>query len=113
MSPRRRLCALSIHLGQGRTNSRPSGRLRLGLAELRQFRRPEDPFVYDAVTVPRFEEAVAGVVLNADVQAVIIKDNFRFRYQFDTPMLRLAARVGFSDSPDPEDPSVRICHLRL
>jgi acetyltransferase len=28
-------------------------------------------------------------------------------------MLRLAARVGFTVSPDPEDPTVRICHLRL
>jgi acetyltransferase len=29
------------------------------------------------------------------------------------PMLRLAARVGFSVSPDPDDPSIRICRLRL
>jgi len=29
------------------------------------------------------------------------------------PMLRLAARVGFSVSPDPDDRSVRICRLRL
>ena len=29
------------------------------------------------------------------------------------PMLRLAAGVGFTVSPDPDDPSVRICRLRL
>jgi len=29
------------------------------------------------------------------------------------PMLRLAARVGFSVAADPDDPSVRICRLRL
>jgi acetyltransferase len=29
------------------------------------------------------------------------------------PMLRLAARLGFSISPDPDDPAVRICRLRL
>jgi len=29
------------------------------------------------------------------------------------PMLRLAARVGFGVAPDPDDPSVRICRLRL
>jgi len=29
------------------------------------------------------------------------------------PMLGLAARVGFGVSPDPDDPSVRICRLRL
>ena len=28
-------------------------------------------------------------------------------------MLRLAARVGFKVSPDPDDPTVRICHLRI
>ena len=29
------------------------------------------------------------------------------------PMLRLAARVGFSVSPDPDDHSIRLCRLRL
>jgi acetyltransferase len=29
------------------------------------------------------------------------------------PMLRLAARLGFSIAPDPDDPAVRICRLRL
>lgn len=31
----------------------------------------------------------------------------------DKPMLRLATRVGFSVSPDPDDPSIRICRLCL
>ncbi len=62
--------------------------VRQGRVELRQLRRPEDPFVYEAVTVPSFEEGVLGVVMNADVQAVIIKDNFRFKSQFDAPLLR-------------------------
>jgi hypothetical protein len=29
------------------------------------------------------------------------------------PMLKLATRLGFSISPDPEDASIRICRLRL
>ena len=29
------------------------------------------------------------------------------------PMLRLAARLGFSIAPDPDDPAVRICRLHL
>jgi arginine decarboxylase len=62
--------------------------VRQGRVELRQLRRPEDPFVYEAVTVPSFEEGVIGVVMNADVQAVVIKDNFRFKSQFDAPLLR-------------------------
>src|SRR5205814_4292509 len=62
--------------------------VRQGRTELRQLCRPEDPFIYEAVTVPSFEEAVAAVVMNADIQAVLIKDNFRFKSQFDAPLLR-------------------------
>ena len=62
--------------------------VRQGRAELRQLRRPEDPFVYETVTVPSFEEGVIAVVMNADVQAVVIRDNFRFKSQFDAPLLR-------------------------
>ena len=29
------------------------------------------------------------------------------------PMLRLAAGLGFAVTPDPEDPTVRVCRLRL
>lgn len=61
---------------------------RQGRNELRQLRRPEDPFVYEAVVVPSFEDAVGAVVMNADVQAVVIKDNFRFKSEFDAPLLR-------------------------
>src|SRR4051794_27466465 len=62
--------------------------VRQSRAELRQLRRPEDPFVYETVTVPSFEEGVIGVVMNADVQAVVIRDNFRFKSQFEAPLLR-------------------------
>lgn len=62
--------------------------IRQGRAELRQLRRPEDPFVYETVTVASFEEGVLGVVLNADVQAVVIRDNFRFKSGLNTPLLR-------------------------
>jgi arginine decarboxylase len=62
--------------------------VRQSRAELRQLRRPEDPFVYETVTVPSFEEGILAVVMNADVQAVVIRDNFRFKSQFDAPLLR-------------------------
>ena len=62
--------------------------VRQGRTEMRQLRRAEDPFIYEAVSVPSFEDAIAGVMLNADVQAVVIKDNFRFKSQFDAPLLR-------------------------
>src|SRR5438067_1763522 len=85
--------------------------VRQGRAELRQLRRPEDPFVYEAVTVPSFEEGVLGVVMNADVQAVIIKDNFRFKSQFDAPLLRTYLQQHLSQecgSLEPKDYGVAL-----
>src|SRR6476469_378409 len=73
--------------------------VRQGRAELRQLRRPEDPFVYETVTVPSFEEGVIGVVMNADVQAVVIRDNFRFKSQFDAPLLRTYLEQHLSLEP--------------
>src|SRR5213595_1565861 len=80
--------------------------VRQGRVELRQLRRPEDPLVYEAVTVPSFEEGVLGVVMNADVQPVIIKDNFRFKSQFDAPLLRTYLQQHLSQecgSLEPKD----------
>ena len=78
--------------------------VRQGRSELRQLRRPEDPFVYEAVTVPSFEDGVLGVVLNADVQAVVIKDNFRFKSQFDAPLLRTYLEQHLSLEPGSMEP---------
>src|SRR6188474_3213410 len=78
--------------------------VRQGRAELRQLRRPEDPFVYETVTVPSFEEGVIGVVMNADVQAVVIKDNFRFKSQFDAPLLRAYLEQHLSLEPGSLEP---------
>ena len=78
--------------------------VRQGRAELRQLRRPEDPFVYEAVTVPSFEEGVIGVVMNADVQAVVIRDNFRFKSQFDAPLLRTYLEQHLSLEPGSLEP---------
>src|SRR5256885_8603070 len=62
--------------------------VRQGRVALRQLRRPEDPFVYEAVTVPRFEEGVIGGVMNADGQAGGLKNNFRFQSPIGAPVLR-------------------------
>src|SRR6266513_1583256 len=78
--------------------------VRQGRAELRQLRRPEDPFVYEAVTVPSFEEGVIAVVMNADVQAVVIRDNFRFKSQFDAPLLRTYLEQHLSLEPGSLEP---------
>jgi arginine decarboxylase len=88
--------------------------VRQGRNELRQLRRPEDPFVYEAVTVPSFEDAVLAVVMNADLQAVVIKDNFRFKSQFDAPLLRTYLEQHMSQecgSLEPKDYGVALARV--
>ena len=55
---------------------------------MRKLRRPEDPFVYELVFVPSFEDAIIGTLFNFNVQAVVIYDGFPFRSHFDLPVLR-------------------------
>jgi len=88
--------------------------IRQGRTELRQLRRPEDPFVYEVVTVPSFEDGVIGTVLNADVQAVVIKDNFRFRTQFEAPNLHSYLEQHSSVEPgslEPKDYGVALAQV--
>jgi arginine decarboxylase len=88
--------------------------VRQGRNELRQLRRPEDPFVYEAVTVPSFEEGVLAAVMNADLQAVVIKDNFRFKSQFDAPLLRTYLEQHMSQecgSLEPKDYGVALARV--
>lgn len=56
--------------------------------ETKKLRRPEDPFIYELVIVPSFEDAVAAVLLNHNIQAVVIYDHFPFASKFDMRLLR-------------------------
>jgi arginine decarboxylase len=88
--------------------------IRQGRAEMRQLRRPEDPFLYETVVVPSFEDGLIGAVLNADVQAVVIKDNFRFRSQLDAPNLRAYLEQHSSIDPgslEPDDYGVALAKV--
>ena len=53
--------------------------------EIRALRRPEDPFIYEPVYVPSFEDALVATVINFNLQAVIIHDGFTYGSQFDYP----------------------------
>ena len=44
--------------------------------EMRRLRRPEDPFTYELVIVPSFEDALVAVLLNSEVQACVIRPGF-------------------------------------
>ena len=55
--------------------------------EMRKLRRPDDPFVYELVFAPSFEDAAVATLFNADVQAVVIYDGFPFRSKLDFPYM--------------------------
>ena len=47
--------------------------------ELRRWRRPDDPFVYEIVVVPSFEDAVMAARLNFRLQACVVRRRFAHR----------------------------------
>ena len=77
------------------SSSRP--RRRLGwpalAQELRRLRRPEDDFIYEAVVVGSFEDAVLGRASStATSRRVVIGDGFPFQSRHDVPVLHEPAR---------------------
>ncbi|HZN67757.1 MAG TPA: hypothetical protein VFB66_20895 [Tepidisphaeraceae bacterium] len=55
--------------------------------EMRRLRRPDDPFVYELVFAPSFEDAAVATIFNFDLQAVVIYDGFPFRSKLDFPLM--------------------------
>jgi arginine decarboxylase len=51
--------------------------------DLRQLRRPEDPFSYELVFVPSFADAIVAVAVNEHLQACVIRPGFRLRSDID------------------------------
>ncbi|MET3923091.1 aminotransferase class I/II-fold pyridoxal phosphate-dependent enzyme [Arthrobacter sp. UYEF20] len=47
--------------------------------EMLRQRRPQDPFVYEINIVPSYEDAVAALLLNTDIQACVIRPGFMTR----------------------------------
>lgn len=68
---------------------------------MRRLRRPEDPFIYEMVFAPSFEDAIAGTLINHDLNAVVIYDYFPFSSKHD--MARLRARLEKFVTIDPDD----------
>ncbi|MCB1724773.1 MAG: ornithine decarboxylase [Gammaproteobacteria bacterium] len=52
-------------------------------SSFRGVQRPEDQFVYDVIVVPSFQDAVAAVLINPNIQACIIRSGFRFHSKRD------------------------------
>jgi arginine decarboxylase len=68
--------------------------------EMRELRRPGDPFVYELVFAPSYEDAALAVVLNPDLQAVVIYDGFPFKSKLNFP--QMADFLGRYMSVDPK-----------
>jgi arginine decarboxylase len=65
---------------------------------MREMRRAEDPFVYEAVVVPSLEDALIGVLFNHNVQAVVVRYGFPLKSRHRLELLqRYLSRVGDCD----------------
>lgn len=69
--------------------------------EMRAMRRVDDQFHYAVTHAGSFEDAALAAMVNADVQAVVIVDGFRFTSLLDIPDLKqfLARNLGSDDEP--------------
>jgi arginine decarboxylase len=79
--------------------------------DIRCLRRPEDRFIYELVQVGCFEDAIAAVLANPEVQAVVIGDGFGFRSLRERPELREMLDRAMPFDPDAVD--VRDYGLKL
>ena len=57
-------------------------------ANMRRLRRPDDPFVYEIVVVPSFEDALIAVLFNFNIQACVIRYDFPFKSDHQLDILR-------------------------
>ena len=48
-------------------------------SSFRSVQRPEDQFIYDVIVVPSFQDAVAAVLVNPNIQACLLRSGFRFQ----------------------------------
>ncbi len=66
--------------------------------ELRRWRRPDDPFVYEIVVVPSFEDAIMSARLNFRLQACVVRRRFAHRSRYDAGAL--APFLGYAGADD-------------
>ncbi|MCP5406765.1 MAG: aminotransferase class I/II-fold pyridoxal phosphate-dependent enzyme [Chromatiaceae bacterium] len=81
---------LELHLDTTMTQTRPYFELLvvddLSVKEeavirssFRSVQRPEDEFTYDVIVVPSFQDAIAAVLVNPNIQACILRSGFRYK----------------------------------
>ncbi|RUM95769.1 decarboxylase [Pseudaminobacter arsenicus] len=79
----------------------PEAAMRSSLTdEMRRLRRPEDAFIYEAVQVASFEDAISAAIINPAIAAVTIYEGFAQKSLHDAQTLRnFLGATGFG-SPE-------------
>jgi arginine decarboxylase len=84
-------------------------------SSLYRARRPEDPFIYEAVVVPSIEDALIAILFNHNIQAVLVRPGLTLKSQNDLPILtRYLNRIGDDEDVEamhPEDYGPELCRL--
>ena len=71
--------------------------------DLTEVRRDEDSFTYQPVFVPSFEDALIAVLFNHNIQAVVVRFDFRLHSKNQLPVLtRYLAQANCQDMDDIE-----------
>ncbi len=77
-------------------------------------RRDEDPFTYEPVFVPSFEDALIATLFNHNIQAAVIRFGFGLKSKHDLPVLkRYLKQAHFEnlEDLDPQDYGVVLAEL--
>jgi arginine decarboxylase len=81
---------------------------------LRQARRPDDPFIYELVVVPSFQDALIALLTNYNIQSVVIRYSFPYRSARQLEVLqRELARIDESEfeSVEPAERGILLCQV--
>ena len=80
-----------------------------------RMRRPEDPFIYEAVVVPSLEDALVAVLFNHNIQAIVVRPGLVLKSKMDHAFLqRYLNRAGEQKEIDallPENYGPELCRM--
>ncbi|MBS9716502.1 aminotransferase class I/II-fold pyridoxal phosphate-dependent enzyme [Pseudohalocynthiibacter aestuariivivens] len=80
-----------------------------------RMRRPEDPYLFEAVVVPSLEDALIAILFNHNIQAIVVRPGLVLKSKLDQPTLaRYLNRAGGQEELEalrPEDYGPELCRL--
>ncbi len=80
-----------------------------------RMRRPEDPFIYEAVVVPSIEDALIAVMFNHNIQAIVVRPGLTLKSKtVESILTKYLARAGGReeiDALEPENYGPELCRM--